>query len=80
MVSSDVDPAILQALCLDHTLTSIASHGGSGFASTFKISSTVDGKPVSYFVKMGAGEDAEIMFRGVIRFARSCLNFTYAYT
>ena len=34
-----IDSAILKALSLDSANTSIASHGGSGFVSTFKITS-----------------------------------------
>lgn len=63
-MASSVDPAILEALQLDPGQTKIASHGSSGFASSFKISSTVDNEPVSYFVKTGSGKDAEVMFRG----------------
>ncbi|KND94529.1 Ketosamine-3-kinase [Tolypocladium ophioglossoides CBS 100239] len=62
-----VDPAILEALGLDANRTRIAPHGGSGFSSTFKLSSTVGGQPVSYFVKTGTGKDAELMFRGSYR-------------
>ena len=65
MVSSSVDPAILEALGLDASQTKIASHGGSGFASTFKLSSIIDGQPVNYFVKTGSGSDSEVMFRGM---------------
>ncbi|KAI9149210.1 Fructosamine-3-kinase [Paramyrothecium foliicola] len=63
-MAPSVDPAILKALGLDPATTHIDSHGGSGFASTFKLSSTVDGKPVNYFVKTGTGQAAEVMFRG----------------
>ncbi|KAI8634099.1 fructosamine kinase [Xylariaceae sp. FL1651] len=63
-MNSNVDSAIIEALCLDPSTTRIASHGGSGFASTFKLSSTIDGKEVSYFVKTGSGADAELMFKG----------------
>ncbi|KAJ6783147.1 hypothetical protein PWT90_01445 [Aphanocladium album] len=59
-----VDGAILEALGLDANDTNITSHGGSGFASTFKLSTTVDGKPKQYFVKTGSGADAETMFKG----------------
>lgn len=59
-----VDSAILEALGLDAKSSKIAAHGGSGFASTFKLSGQVDGKEVNYFVKTGTGTDAEIMFRG----------------
>lgn len=59
-----VDPAIIQALGLDAGQTQIASHGGSGFASTFKLSTTVNGEPMNYFVKTGSGSDSEVMFKG----------------
>jgi protein-ribulosamine 3-kinase len=58
------DPAILRALALDPDASQIAAHGGSGFASTFKLTSVVDGEAVTYFVKTGSGADAELMFRG----------------
>lgn len=63
-MAANVDPAILEALELDPKVTNIASHGGSGFASTFKLSSTVDGKEKNYFVKTGTGADSELMFKG----------------
>lgn len=72
MLNTKVDPAIVEALGLDPACSSIASHGGSGFASTFKISTTVDEKPVNYFVKTGPGKEAEIMFRGVCMPPASC--------
>lgn len=59
-----VDSAILQALELDAQDAKQASHGGSGFSSTFKLTGVKDGKDVSYFVKTGTGPDAETMFRG----------------
>ncbi|PSR87055.1 Fructosamine/Ketosamine-3-kinase [Coniella lustricola] len=59
-----VDPAILDALGLDADSAKQASHGGSGFSSTYRLTGFKDGKPVSYFVKTGLGKDAEIMFRG----------------
>ncbi|KAI0479310.1 fructosamine kinase [Xylariaceae sp. FL0804] len=64
MSSSRVDSAIVEALGLDPSVTKLASHGGSGFASTFKLSSVVDGKDVHYFVKTGTGADSELMFKG----------------
>lgn len=59
-----IDPAILAALSLDAATTSITSHGGSGFASTFKITSNVDGKEKLFFAKQGKGKASEIMFTG----------------
>lgn len=59
-----VDSAILAALGLDPNTTKQASHGGSGFSSTFKVSGTKDGEDVRYFVKTGVGRDAEVMFAG----------------
>ncbi|KAI3340289.1 fructosamine kinase [Ustulina deusta] len=63
-MSSNVDPAIIEALGLDPNTARITSHGGSGFTSTFKLSSTVNGKNVNYFVKTGTGDHAALMFRG----------------
>ena len=63
-MAPNVDSAILEALGLDPSITKIATHGGSGFASTFKLSSTVDGKVKNYFVKTGSGKDAGVMFKG----------------
>lgn len=66
--SSAVDPAILEALGLDAETTRISSHGGSGFASTFRLSSVKKnddgGQEVSYFVKTGTGPEADVMFTG----------------
>ncbi|KAM3479606.1 hypothetical protein MY5147_001661 [Beauveria neobassiana] len=61
---AELDNAILEALGLDASATTMRSHGGSGFASTFKLSTTVDGQPTHYFVKTGRGADAEVMFKG----------------
>ncbi len=66
-----VDGAILEALGLDANATTMSSHGGSGFASTFKLSTTVDGQPKHYFVKTGSGADAETMFKGTNVFITS---------
>ncbi|KAF4637512.1 hypothetical protein G7Y89_g555 [Cudoniella acicularis] len=60
-----IDEAILSALSLDAAAATITSHGGSGFASTFKITSQGnDGKEKLYFVKTGKGKDSEVMFTG----------------
>ncbi|KAI0874946.1 fructosamine kinase [Hypoxylon argillaceum] len=63
-MASNVDPAIIEALSLNPHTTKLTSHGGSGFASTFKLSSTVNGKDINYFVKTGTGPEAELMFQG----------------
>jgi hypothetical protein len=63
-MSPNIDPAILKALSLDAVKTKISSHGGSGFSSTSKLTSLVDGKEKSFFVKTGKGEESEIMFTG----------------
>jgi protein-ribulosamine 3-kinase len=63
-MASSVDSAILEALGLDAGTTKITTHGGSGFSSTFKLSSTKGGQTTNYFVKTGSGKDAEIMFQG----------------
>ena len=64
-MAPSVDPALLEALGLDSSVTKIATHGGSGFASTFRLTSTIQGEEVSFFVKTGTGPDAEVMFRGM---------------
>jgi protein-ribulosamine 3-kinase len=58
-----LDPAIVKALSLPAT-AKIVSHGGSGFASTFKITSTSNGEEKLYFVKTGTGSGAKAMFTG----------------
>ncbi|KAL2214152.1 fructosamine kinase [Sarocladium strictum] len=64
-MAPSVDPAIIEALGLDASATSMTSaSGGSGFASTFKLSTTADGKPKSYFVKTASSKESEVMFRG----------------
>ncbi|KAL1866425.1 hypothetical protein VTK73DRAFT_4730 [Phialemonium thermophilum] len=63
-MAPSVDPAITESLGLDPASTRIASHGGSGFSSTFKLTSVEDGREANYFVKTGTGSDAEVMFRG----------------
>jgi protein-ribulosamine 3-kinase len=60
-----IDPAILKALALDEANTTMATHRGSGFASTFKITSNgSDGEEKLFFVKQGKGKESEIMFAG----------------
>ncbi len=59
-----VDAALLEALGLEASDSEIHAHGGSGFASTFRLSSKIRGNEVDYFVKTGSGQDAEVMFRG----------------
>lgn len=60
-----IDSAILRALSLDAAQTTIKSHGGSGFSSTAKISTTLkDRTEKHFFMKTGRGKDAEMMFKG----------------
>jgi protein-ribulosamine 3-kinase len=59
-----LDPAVVKALSLDVAVTSIASHGSSGFSSTAKLATQVGGDEKVYFIKMGDGKDAETMFAG----------------
>jgi protein-ribulosamine 3-kinase len=68
MPHTKVDPAIIEALGLDPANSAMNAHGGSGFASTFKITSEKDGKPLNFFVKTGTGEGAEVMFKGTSTF------------
>lgn len=65
-MAPNVDSEILKALGIHGQDAKIASHGGSGFSSTFKLSATVDGQPMNYFVKTGSGKGAEVMFNGMI--------------
>lgn len=60
----NVDPAILEALSLEATSSKMMSHGGSSFASSLKLVATKDGQELTYFVKTGAGSNAETMFQG----------------
>ncbi|EXJ93352.1 hypothetical protein A1O1_01744 [Capronia coronata CBS 617.96] len=56
---SSVDPAILRALSIENT-SQISRHGGSGFASTFRITTA----STSVFVKTSSSGGAAVMFEG----------------
>jgi protein-ribulosamine 3-kinase len=58
--STNIDPAILRALNIDASSAEISTHGGSGFASTFRIITPT----TSIFVKQSSSPGAEIMFQG----------------
>ncbi|KEF54879.1 uncharacterized protein A1O9_09322 [Exophiala aquamarina CBS 119918] len=57
--SSSIDPAILRALALDAS-SKISTHGGSGFASTFRITTP----STSVFIKTSSSSGAAVMFQG----------------
>lgn len=60
-----IDPAILRALSLSPSNTTLSSHGGSGFTSTGKIDAALpDGSKKSFFLKTGTGRDSATMFAG----------------
>ncbi len=60
-----LDSAIIKALSLDPAKTTVASHGGSGFTTTAKISTALkDGTEKYFFMKTGSGKDADVMFKG----------------
>ena len=59
-MAPSIDPSILRALSLDASTTQIASHGGSGFASTFRLTTPT----TSIFVKTSPGSAAATMFAG----------------
>jgi hypothetical protein len=60
-----LDSAVTSALSLRAAATTISSHGGGGFSSTFKIETeSKNGQVQRLFMKVGKGEDAEVMFRG----------------
>ena len=60
-----IDSAVIKALSLDPAKTTVAKHGGSGFSTTAKITTTLhDGTEKHFFMKTGKGKDAEVMFAG----------------
>ena len=60
-----VDSAVIKALSLDPAKTTVAKHGGSGFSTTAKITTTLkDGTGKHFFMKTGKGKDAQAMFAG----------------
>jgi protein-ribulosamine 3-kinase len=65
-MSPNIDRSIVNALSVDPSQTKISSYGGSGFSSTLKITSIVDGKEKRFFMKIGKGMESEIMFAGTI--------------
>lgn len=56
---TSADPAISRALGFDKD-TKITSHGGSGFASTYQLTTSDS----SYFVKTSSSSGAAVMFKG----------------
>lgn len=65
IISMKIDSAVIKALSLDPAKTTVAKHGGSGFSTTAKISTTLeDGTAKHFFMKTGKGTDAEVMFAG----------------
>ena len=60
-----IDSAVIKALSLDPAKTTLVRHGGSGFSTTAKITTTLkDGTEKHFFMKNGKGKDAEVMFAG----------------
>ena len=60
-----LDSAVIRALSLDPAKTNVAKHGGSGFSTTAKITTTLeDGTEKNFFIKTGKGKDAQVMFAG----------------
>ena len=60
-----IDPAVIRALSLDESVTSVNKHGGSGFATTAKITTKLkDGSQKDFFLKTGRGRESEVMFKG----------------
>ena len=60
-----LDPTIIRALSLDESRTTVAKHGGSGFATTAKISTKLkDSTTKHFFLKIGRGKESEVMFKG----------------
>ncbi|KAI9792982.1 MAG: hypothetical protein M1816_001304 [Peltula sp. TS41687] len=63
-MDSRLDSSIIKALSLDPRNTQVASHGGSGFSTTAKITTEVNGEERYYFLKTGTGQAAKVMFEG----------------
>lgn len=63
-MSPSIDVEMLKALGLQDQDARISSHASSQFSSTFKLTTTTDGEPRNYFVKIGTGKDAAVMFKG----------------
>lgn len=64
-----LDPAIIKVLALDPNSTHVASHGGSGFTATAKITTTTNSHGSGttekfYFLKTSHEKDAHTMFEG----------------
>jgi protein-ribulosamine 3-kinase len=60
-----IDSAVAKLLSLDPKETTISS-AGSSFASTSKITTKLsDGTERQYFMKMGSGKEASVMFEGI---------------
>lgn len=60
-----LDPVIIRTLSLNESVTSVAKHGGSGFATTAKITTqSEDGGQKHFFLKTGKGKESEVMFKG----------------
>jgi len=59
-----LDPAIIKALSLDPANTTVASHGGSGFSTTAKITTSINGEQKNLFMKTSRSKDAQLMFEG----------------
>lgn len=66
---SKLDTAVLAALSLNPSVTTVTPHGGSGgFAVTLKISTeTKDGRKQYFFMKTRKGKNSDTMFRGMTR-------------
>ena len=67
-MARELDPAILKALSLEASNTTLAAHGRSGFAFTGKVTSTVNGNEKLFFVKTRKGRESEAMFAGICNF------------
>ena len=64
-----LDPAVLDLLSLSPSRTTVSSAGSGGCsaASVYKITTTLDdGTEKHFFMKSGRGEDADVMFKGIL--------------
>lgn len=75
-----LDSAVVKALSLDPSNSTVSAHGGGGMSSakTLKINTTLsDGTKKMYFMKTGKGDAAKIMFEGP--HLRECSNWNASF-
>ncbi|KKF94576.1 Ketosamine-3-kinase [Ceratocystis platani] len=64
MAPEAVDPAILESLGLEDSVSTLSRFGSSAFATSYRLDTEINGEPMVYFVKSASGPEAEVMFQG----------------